>query len=146
MPRTVIHTISASIKDRIHAAALKCFSPFSSAAPDACGPTLTPKFKPPVAGRLRAATHRPAFLTRNFPRTSPADPHLHYAGVPLLVPYKDYPLGQFPDTLVIRRSVLHRLLINHPTGKKYYSHDRYRHRVPCIAGDGFASVSFSSQA
>ncbi|KAJ7836382.1 hypothetical protein B0H14DRAFT_2589753 [Mycena olivaceomarginata] len=43
-----------------------------------------------------------------------ADTQIHYSGVPVLTPYQDYPADQFPDTLIIRRSVgqkvLHRLL------------------------------------
>ncbi|KAJ6544497.1 hypothetical protein B0H19DRAFT_1076603 [Mycena capillaripes] len=47
------------------------------------------------------------------------DTQVHYSGVQLLTPYKDYPEGQFPETLMIRRSVLqkglHRLLMQHAT-------------------------------
>ncbi|KAJ7098580.1 hypothetical protein B0H15DRAFT_772122 [Mycena belliarum] len=50
-------------------------------------------------------------------RTCPADTQVHYSGVLIPTPYRDYPPGQFPDTLVIRRSklqtVLHRLMIRH---------------------------------
>ncbi|KAJ7107792.1 hypothetical protein C8R44DRAFT_857873 [Mycena epipterygia] len=49
----------------------------------------------------------------------PADWQAHYSGVLLPSPFKDYPLGRLPDTLVMRRSgaqkVLHRLLVQHPT-------------------------------
>ncbi|KAJ7237466.1 hypothetical protein B0H12DRAFT_107191 [Mycena haematopus] len=51
-----------------------------------------------------------------------ADPQIHYSGIPLLNPYQDYPPGQFPKTLNIRRSVsqkvLHRLLMQHSTSSK----------------------------
>ncbi|KAF7340244.1 hypothetical protein MVEN_01943100 [Mycena venus] len=55
-------------------------------------------------------------------RFGPADTQIHYSGIPLLTPYNKYPSGQFPDTLIIRRSicqkVLHRLLMQHPTSSK----------------------------
>ncbi|KAJ6459525.1 hypothetical protein C8R45DRAFT_552205 [Mycena sanguinolenta] len=52
-----------------------------------------------------------------------ADTQTHYSGIPLLNPYQDYPPGQFPQTLNMRRSiaqkVLHRLLMQqHPTSSK----------------------------
>ncbi|KAF7344347.1 hypothetical protein MSAN_01915700 [Mycena sanguinolenta] len=49
-------------------------------------------------------------------RFSVADTQTHYSGIPLLNPYQDYPPGQFPRTLNMRRSnaqkVLHRLLMS----------------------------------
>ncbi|KAJ7122267.1 hypothetical protein C8R44DRAFT_785898 [Mycena epipterygia] len=52
-------------------------------------------------------------------RLVPADMQTHYSGVPIPTPFQDYPLGRLPDTLVMRRpnvqKVLHRLLIQHPT-------------------------------
>ncbi|KAJ6530308.1 hypothetical protein B0H19DRAFT_1273959 [Mycena capillaripes] len=48
-----------------------------------------------------------------------ADTQMHYSGAPLLTPYGDYPAGQFPDILMMRRSVLqkalHGLQMQHPT-------------------------------
>ncbi|KAJ6558219.1 hypothetical protein B0H19DRAFT_1376695 [Mycena capillaripes] len=50
------------------------------------------------------------------------DTQVHYSGVQLLTPYKDYPAGQFPEILMIRRSVLqkglHRLLMQHATSPR----------------------------
>ncbi|KAJ7836383.1 hypothetical protein B0H14DRAFT_3705202 [Mycena olivaceomarginata] len=55
-------------------------------------------------------------------RFGPADLGIHYSGVPVLAPYQDYPVDQFPDTLIVRRSigqkVLHRLLTQHSTSSK----------------------------
>ncbi|KAJ7086215.1 hypothetical protein C8R44DRAFT_893670 [Mycena epipterygia] len=52
-------------------------------------------------------------------RLAPNDGHVHYSGVLLAAPYKDYPSGRLPDTLMMRRpnaqKVLHTLLIQHPT-------------------------------
>ncbi|KAF7340265.1 hypothetical protein MVEN_01945400 [Mycena venus] len=52
-------------------------------------------------------------------RMVPADPRIHYSGIPLLTPYQDYAQGSFPDTVVMRRSsaqnTLHTLLMQHPT-------------------------------
>ncbi|KAJ7464584.1 hypothetical protein FB451DRAFT_1042298 [Mycena latifolia] len=52
-------------------------------------------------------------------RICPADLQLHYSGVPILTPYKEYPSGRFPDSLIIRRSmlqrVLHRFLLHRTT-------------------------------
>ncbi|KAJ7711520.1 hypothetical protein B0H16DRAFT_1480304 [Mycena metata] len=47
---------------------------------------------------------------------------IHYSGIPLLTPYKDYAAGEFPQTWVIRRKssqkAIHRLFLRHPTTKK----------------------------
>ncbi|KAJ7715033.1 hypothetical protein DFH07DRAFT_368825 [Mycena maculata] len=52
-------------------------------------------------------------------RIVPADTQVHYSGVELGTPYKDYPAGCLPDTLVMRRSsaqiALQRLFMQHTT-------------------------------
>ncbi|KAJ7051156.1 hypothetical protein C8F01DRAFT_1377091 [Mycena amicta] len=68
-----------------------------------------------VAGARRLWPGFDAEVERAGGRFEPADLQLHYSGVELLTPYKDYPQGKFPSTLVMRRSavqkVLHRLLL-----------------------------------
>ncbi|KAJ7711674.1 hypothetical protein B0H16DRAFT_1480153 [Mycena metata] len=55
-------------------------------------------------------------------RACPGDFQIHYSGIPLLTPYKDYAAGEFPQTWVIRRmssqKAIHRLFLRHPTTKK----------------------------
>ncbi|KAJ7102596.1 hypothetical protein B0H15DRAFT_340077 [Mycena belliarum] len=52
-------------------------------------------------------------------RTCLADYQVHYSGLPLLVPFREYVPGHFPCSIAIRRStlqaVLYRLLFRYPT-------------------------------
>ncbi|KAJ6506757.1 hypothetical protein C8R45DRAFT_970444 [Mycena sanguinolenta] len=75
-----------------------------------------------VEGARRLWSNFDAEMIAAGGRFTVADIQFHYSGIRLLNPYQDYPPGQFPRMLNIRRSnaqrVLHRLLMQHPSSSK----------------------------
>ncbi|KAF7310356.1 hypothetical protein HMN09_00577400 [Mycena chlorophos] len=68
-----------------------------------------------VQGARRLWSNFDEEVERAGGRFSPADLQLHYSGAELLTPYKQYPPGELPATLPMRRSsfqkVIHRILL-----------------------------------